>query len=366
MRRKEVIGTLFFIGLFLFLLACAPLEEASREKSLQEEMPYQAEKKILEKETQFPEKAPSAISPLNQEIKTLPDGTKYIVHPSKIQSGGPPKGGIGIDRGIPALDERNIKFVTMKEANEWIAENELVLALQYKGVKRVYPLQILVWHEIANDIVAGDPLLITYCPLCGSGIAYKRSITVDREQKTAKFGTSGKLYQSNLVMYDDLTDTYWQQIEGKAIHGELTGQELQEISTDTVAWRDWKRLHSDAEVLSQETGISRNYGRDPYGNYYENSFLLFPVENEDKLIHPKTIIFGIEVEGKYKAYKEEDLVKFGRIEDEVNGIKVRVERDEAGVVKITRLDTNEEVVKERDMWFAWYAFHPETELYVKE
>ncbi|MCH8945909.1 MAG: DUF3179 domain-containing protein, partial [Nanoarchaeota archaeon] len=96
----------------------------------------------------------------DSEIKIAKDGTKYIVNPSKIRGGGPGKGGIGIDRGIPALADENINFVSVEEADNWIEDNELVLALEYKGVKRVYPYQILVWHEIANDNIAGDPILI--------------------------------------------------------------------------------------------------------------------------------------------------------------------------------------------------------------
>jgi hypothetical protein len=300
---------------------------------------------------------------LDGEIKIGDDGVKYLIPPNKIRSGGPPKGGIGLDKGIPALDKKNIKFISVQEADNWIDDNELVLALVYGGVKRVYPLQILVWHEIANDVVAGVPIVITYCPLCGSGIAYERTIKVRGENKVARFGTSGKLFNSNLIMYDDLTDTYWQQIDGKAIVGELTGEELVEISIDTVVWRDWKKAHPNSEILSQDTGMSRAYGKDPYGNYYENTFLIFPVENEDNRIHPKTIIFGIELNGKYKAYKEDDLKAVGVIDDNFNGVKIRVKRDEAGIVTIENKDSKEEIVKERDMWFAWYAFHPETELY---
>ncbi len=285
------------------------------------------------------------------EIKVTADGTKYIIDPDKIISGGPPKD------GIPSID--NPKFVSVEEADQWIQDNELVLALVYKGVKRVYPLQIMVWHEIVNDDIAGDPILITYCPLCGSGIAYERKI----EGETVEFGTSGKLFNSNLVMYDRKTDTYWSQIDGKAIVGELTGMELKEISVDTVVWRDWKKAHPDSEVLSQDTGFDRQYGRDPYGSYYEDSFLIFPVEGRDDRVHPKTVVFGIEIDGKFKAYGEEDLKKAGAIEDEFSGIKLKIERDAAGIVKVTNLDTGEEVVKERDFWFAWYAFHPDTELY---
>jgi len=288
------------------------------------------------------------------EIKTTSDGTKYIVDPKKIKSGGPPKD------GIPAID--NPKFVSVEEADEWIQDNELVLAIIYKDVKRVYPLQIMVWHEIVNDNIAGDPILITYCPLCGSGIAYERKINGEE----VEFGTSGKLYNSNLVMYDRKTDTYWSQIEGKAIVGELTGQELKEMSIDTVVWRDWKSAHPDSEVLSQDTGFSRNYGRDPYGSYYEDSFLFFSVENRDDRIHPKTVIFGIEIDDKFKAYKEDDLIELETIEDNFAGIRLEITRDDVGIVKLTNLDTGEEIVKERDFWFAWYAFHPDTELYESE
>lgn len=293
-------------------------------------------------------------STLDSEIKTTSDGIKYIIHPSDLKSGGPPKD------GIPAID--NPKYVTVDEADQWIQDNELVLVIRHKNITRAYPLQIMVWHEIVNDKIAGDPILITYCPLCGSGIAYERAINIDGEIKESEFGTTGKLYNSNLVMYDRQTDTYWQQIDGKAIIGPLTGQELKELSIDTVVWRDWKKAYPESEVLSQDTGYNRDYGRDPYGNYYENSFLLFPVENQDDRVHPKAIVFGIEMKNKTIAFRETDLKK-GNIETTFNGIPLQITRTNDGSVKIIRTDTNEEIVKERDMWFAWYAFHPETELY---
>jgi hypothetical protein len=284
-------------------------------------------------------------------IQVDSQGRKYIVDPSKILSGGPPKD------GIPSIDSP--KFVSVSEADRWIEDNELVLAIEYRGVERVYPLQILVWHEIVNDTIAGDPILVTYCPLCGSGIAYRRELNGE----AVEFGTTGRLYNSNLVMYDRKTDTWWTQIDGKAIVGELTGQELTEISIDTVVWREWKAVHPESEVLNQDTGFSRPYGRDPYGTYYEDSFLMFPVENEDQRIHPKTVIFGIEVDGVYKAYLEEDVIRKGTFEDNVAGRSIRVTRDSAGVVTFTHPDTGREIVKERDFWFAWYAFHPDTLVY---
>jgi len=288
------------------------------------------------------------------KIKMTERGVKFIVDPDDIVSGGPPKD------GIPSIDDP--KFVSVKEADKFIRDDELVLALDYKGVKRVYPLQILVWHEIVNDNVAGDPLAITYCPLCGSGIAYSRIL--DGEE--VEFGTSGKLYNSNLVMYDRKTNSYWSQIDGKAIVGELTGKELKPVSLDTVVWRDWKKENPDSEVLSQDTGFDREYGKDPYGNYYENSFVFFPVESEDNRVPPKTVIFGIEVNGKFKAYREDDLKKKSEITDDVGGVKINIKREKSGKVVITNEETGEEIVKERDFWFAWYAFHPDTDLFKKE
>jgi hypothetical protein len=286
-------------------------------------------------------------------VKLTERGVKYIVDPEKIVSGGPSKD------GIPSID--NPKFVSVAEADQWIQDNELVLAIIYRGVKRVYPLQILVWHEIVNDKISGDPILITYCPLCGSGIAYERKINGEE----VEFGTSGKLYNSNLVMYDRKTNSYWSQIDGLAILGELTGTKLTPLSIDTVVWRDWKKAHPDSQVLSQQTGFARPYGVDPYGSYYEDSFLLFPIENSDDRVHPKTVVFGIEVNGLYKAYKEDDLEELVVIEDTIGGVEIRVTREDSGQVIITNLETGEEIVKERDFWFAWYAFHPDTELYTK-
>jgi hypothetical protein len=339
--KKYILAILIIILLY----GCAPVDVTSEKLDSPEDLSQSDINKDVYVEVPMEGGEP-------EQIMVTDKGVKYIVDPNKILSGGPPMD------GIPSID--NPEYVTVEEADEWIEDNELVLAIIYKGVKRVYPLQILVWHEIVNDFIADDPILITYCPLCGSGIAYERKINGEE----VEFGTSGKLYNSNLVMYDRKTNSYWTQIDGLAIVGELTGIELKAISIDTVVWRDWKEAHKDSEVLSQKTGFFRQYGRDPYGSYYEDSFLIFPVEAEDNRIHAKTVIFGVEVDGVYKAYKEDD-VKKGAIEDSFAGVNLKIERDNAGIVKITNTDTGNEIVKERDFWFAWYAFHPDTKLYEK-
>ena len=287
-----------------------------------------------------------------EKIKTLPDGTKYIIHPDKLLSGGPPKD------GIPSID--NPKFVSADEANKFLNDNELVLGINLNGDKKAYPFQILVWHEIVNDVVGNKPVAITYCPLCGTGIAYER--TIDNEP--VEFGVSGLLYNSDLVMYDRKTDTLWDQINGRAIVGELTGTRLKQVPIDTVTWADWKKIHPTTKVLSRDTGFIRSYGKQPYGDYDTSTSIYFPVENEDLRLHPKEIIFGIEIDGKYKAYKEADLKELVKIEDNFNGINLVVERNDAGIVTIKNKDTNENIVPVRSFWFAWFAFHPDTELYV--
>jgi hypothetical protein len=300
----------------------------------------------------------------NEEgIKISEDGTKYLVNPKDILSGGPPKGGIGVERGIPALAKENIKFETVTQADSWIKDNELVLVLEYNGVKRVYPFQILVWHEIVNDKINNVPLLITYCPLCGSGIVYERKILINTSNVETRFGTTGKLYNSNVIMYDEETNTYWQQIGGRAIIGELTGQKLQLIDSNTVTWGKFKIQNPDAMVLSQDTGFNRKYGNDPYGSYYENSHLLFPVNEIDSRIHPKDVIYGIEISGNYKAYREIDIIKNKKIEDTFLGMEIIITVLEDGRVQFFNQNSSQIIPKERDFWFAWYAFHPNTELY---
>ena len=164
-------------------------------------------------------------------------------------------------------------------------------------------------------------------------------------------------------MYDRKTDSYWTQIGGQAIVGELAGDKLTPFPSDTVIWGEWKKEHPDSEVLSRETDFTRSYGRDPYGDYYEDGSVWFPLENDDDRLHPKTVIFGIEVNGVRKAYREEDLKELETIEDNISGIRVRLTRDNAGIVKVINLDTGEEIVEEREFWFSWAAFFPETEIY---
>jgi len=307
---------------------------------------------INEKLAKMNIKISTSASAENQEIKTLKDGTKYIIHPSKFLSGGPGKD------GIPSID--NPKFVSAKA--DWLPDDELGLGIVHKNEARFYPFRILVYHEIVNDFIQNDPILVTYCPLCFTGIGFVREI----DGEPVEFGVSGKLYNSELVMYDRKTDSYWPQTLGKAVLGPSTGKTIKKIPTDTVKWGDWKKVHPDTRVLSKDTGFLRSYdGSNPYGRKgdFTDINLQFPLENEDKRLDAYEIVYGIEVDGKFKAYKKTDVEQKPTIEDTIGGEKIIIEFDKN--LKSTRAykESEEQVVVDTLFWFAWAAFHPDTELY---
>ncbi|MFB6246680.1 MAG: DUF3179 domain-containing protein [Candidatus Pacearchaeota archaeon] len=351
-KQKKVLRALaFLVVIVMALIIFVTIQDKNDHKS--QETTQRKSDSIQQKENTFDE----------SKINRTSDGTKYIIHPDKLKDGGPPKGGIGTDKGIPAITKAQVKYTTPEKANKWVENDELVLALNYKGEKIVYPLQILTFHEIINEKINGEPLLITYCPLCGTGIAYKREISVNGTTKTPNFGTSGKLYNSNLVMYDNLTGTYWQQIDGKAIVGELSGQELKKVSIDTVTWKEWKSNHKDFKVLSKDTGFERPYGKNPYGGYRESDTTFFDYNNKNDTLKPKTVVYGIEINGKYKAYKDRDLEKGQKIEDKFANTTIEIEKNQDGTVRFKNKKTGEKIVKERGFWFSWHAFHPQTKIY---
>jgi len=191
---------------------------------------------------------PSALR--DRKNSSFPDP---LVDPNDILSGGPPPD------GIPPVD--NPQFVSVAEADEWLNDPEPVLVVDVDGDVRAYPIQILMWHEIVNDTVGGVPLAVTYCPLCNSAITFERTL---RGTETT-FGTSGSLYFANLVMYDRATESLWNQIDGRAVIGVLTGDILTQVPSSMVAWADFKESRPDAIVLDRErTGASRPYGTNPY------------------------------------------------------------------------------------------------------
>jgi len=195
----------------------------------------------------FPD-GPSALN--NRFDESFPEP---LIDPNDILSGGPPPD------GIPPIDDP--QFIPVTEADEWLNDPEPVLVVDIDGDVRAYPIQILMWHEIVNDTVGGVPLAVTYCPLCNTALAFERSVLGIE----TTFGTSGSLYFANLVMYDRATESLWNQFDGRAVVGVLTGEALVPVPASMVAWAEFKESRPNAQVLDRErTGASRPYGTNPY------------------------------------------------------------------------------------------------------
>lgn len=266
---------------------------------------------------------------------------------------------------IPSIN--NPKFESSQQAT-WLKDEDIVFAIDYKGVQRAYPQRILNWHEIVNDEVAGDPVAVTFCPLCGSALAFERKV----DGVITEFGVSGKLHNSDLVMYDRYEGNLWQQITGVGIVGPAArrDEKLKQVPIITTTWGQWKKEHPSTQVLSKDTGHSRNYDQYPYGTYEQDDQLFFGVKELDKSLQIKTVVYGLDLNGSSKAYPESvfdeqssSTNKKKVINDTVGNIAIRLERTESGQIKVTNLQNQEEITPIRLFWFAWAAFHPDTELY---
>ena len=327
-------------------------------------------------------------SPLSTLTIMETNGMKHIIPLDKIKGGGPPKD------GIPSID--NPKFAGV-QGSQFVSDSDVVIGLEINGDARAYPLFILVWHEIVNDRVGDVPVAVTYCPLCYTNQVFERIINGNE----VEFGTSGKLYNSNLLMYDRWTESYWSQALGTAVTGELTGMQLKTIPFDVITWGDWKKLHPDTLVLTTDTGHLRSYATDPYGDYYTDPRIIFPVEHSDDRTHPKEIILGFNEDGIYKAYKQNDveikkiinddigetslmlvslfsqnsrafdrtlngeILEFEFVDDKILDTKTKSEWNYDGVAISGPLEGNKltRMSIEPGFWFEWVAFHPDTDLF---
>jgi len=184
------------------------------------------------------------------------DFSRITVPPGEIVSGGPPKD------GIPSIDSP--RFESVAEADAWLNPTDPVMVVELAGEVKAYPLRILVMHEIVNDRVGGEPVLVTYCPLCNTALVFERRLP---DGRVAEFGTTGRLRHSDLIMYDRTTGTWWQQATAEGIVGRHAGRSLDFLSSNTFSWERLQEFHPDARVLSRETGYERDYSRSPYPGY---------------------------------------------------------------------------------------------------
>lgn len=242
------------------------------------------------------------------------DFSRHSVPLEDFRSGGPPKD------GIAAIDDP--KFVSTASARSFLEPDEPVAVLERNGETHLYPLQILVWHEIVNDELGGEPVAVTYCPLCNSTVAFSRAV----DGRTLDFGTTGRLRNSDLVMYDRQTESWWQQLTAEAVVGELTGVSLEVLPSQILSYADAARSHADALVLSRETGFDRDYGANPYVGYDDPDSEPFLLDSAaDPRLPAKERVASVRTgERSAVVYPFSRLTRSAPIDDEIDGRPVVV------------------------------------------
>ncbi|MCP4406854.1 MAG: DUF3179 domain-containing protein [Gammaproteobacteria bacterium] len=277
-----------------------------------------------------------------------------LIATEEVLPGGPPRD------GIPAIDHP--RFDSAAATNFLRGENR-VLGVVRNGVKKAYPISIMNWHEIVNDRFGNEAVAITYCPLCGTGMAF----LAQTAGSPLSFGVSGLLYNSDMLLYDRQTQSLWSQITAQAISGKHKGHRLAAIPVTHTTWSDWRQRHPDTLVLSQDTGFSRDYHRSPYAGYETSRELFFTVKFRAQGYHPKERILGLEVDGRHKAYPFAELSKTtGTVRDRVAGKDIEIRYDAQHQTAAAVDETGRELVTVIAYWFAWYGFHPETGIYIHE
>ena len=261
----------------------------------------------------------------------------------KVLSGGPGKD------GIPAIT--NPKFVSVAQAKKFLTDDISGILLSRGETAKFYPYTILVWHEVVNDTIEGEAVVVTFCPLCASALVFDAN--VDGKKET--FGVSGKLYESNLLMYDHATESLWSQILGEAVVGKKTGKKLTHVPFQQVSFSDVRRRFPQAEILSTDTGFSRDYTFYPYGDYNKNVAIYFPLSITDTRLPLKEPMYIVDVLGSSVAFKFLDLKE---------GVTARLR---VGTEEITAESKSGDIVVKRAngtvipgyyaLWFSWAIHH---------
>jgi hypothetical protein len=294
---------------------------------------------------------------------------KFTVSLSEFAGGGPGKD------GIPSIDAPT--FTSVREADSFLEAREPVVEfVGANGEARAYPLQILIWHEIVNDTVGDVPVTVTFCPLCNTTIVFDRRL----DGRVLDFGVSGNLRNSDLVMYDRQTETWWQQFGGVGVVGDLAGKELTKLPAEIVAWEDFKREHPDGRVLSRDTGSSRSYGQNPYAGYDSiDSPPFFAVKGlDDARLQPKERVVFLERGEERIVVPFAVLAEKKKIEVEIAGERLEVtwkagtrsaldagdiaSAKDVGTATVRSVDTGELVVFDVPFWFAVAAFAGDAEI----
>lgn len=269
-------------------------------------------------------------------------------------------GGVGKD-GIPAIDHP--KFLK-PEAVNYISDGETVISFTGKnGETRAYPIRILIQHEIVNDKLDEQAFMVTYCPLCASAMVFETSL----DGKTLVFGVSGLLYHSDVLMYDRETQSLWTQLGMRSVSGPNAGKKLKWLPSEQMSFGVWKKKYPEGKVLSPETGFMRDYDSSGYGDYFESPETMFPAPYTRKELAKKSYIGGVIRNGKAMAFPMQKMPREKLLDVEVGGEMIKVIYEKSSrQLKAFEADGHTPIPVVVAFWFAWQAFYPDTEIWVKE
>jgi hypothetical protein len=303
-------------------------------------------------------------------LKEFPDTNWNLVHHSvaNITSAGPGKD------GIPAINAP--VFEPIQNATQ--PDSVQAVVLKDGEITKVYPYNILVWHEIVNDIVEGKPVTVSFCPLCGSAMVYNGTLDLDNvdapqnraeniAQQTLTFGVSGSLFESNKIMYDHQTKSLWQQSTGRAIAGDLLGTELSLHQFQLLPMGKIRKMYPKALILSENTGHDRDYQRNPYSGYEESEQFIFQPSKINTTFAPKTLMLAFRIGDTPIAIPASNLQDNNEIKDRIP-ISIGEESFMANVTiskkngkvfvysSTAEKDTQTQIPFYYEMWFTW-AMH---------
>ena len=277
-------------------------------------------------------------NPKNIPFEWKTDFSKHSVELSEIQ--------IVLPKGsFPTLDFP--KFIGKEEGLNSFYKKEPVIAIEIEGKAKAYSLNILTRHEISNDILSDVPILVTYCPLCNSGIVYHRKVVYNGKENLMEFEPSGMLRNSDMVMLDRNTESLWQQLMGIAIAGELNKKQLDILPSLIISVEEFFNRYPNGQILSKQTGFAdseKYYGSNPYKSYdnkrskpYE---IFFNSDKIDNRLPPMERIVDIEDQGKYKVYPFNLIKKKSIINDSFKTKKIVLFYQSGTVSVLDKTDIN--------------------------
>ncbi|MEW6683344.1 MAG: DUF3179 domain-containing protein [Nitrospirota bacterium] len=304
------------------------------------------------------------------------DLTMRSVPLDQIVSGGPPRDGIPAltdPAFVPASSAALLRHPCGdKPVDEnppglspggfcgFLQDDDRVIGIQLNEQAKAYPIKILNWHEVVNDRVGGAPVVVTYCPLCGTGMVFDALI----HDRRALFGVSGLLYQSDVLLYDRDTESLWSQLRQEAMTGPRIGTRLTLLPALHTTWGAWRTTHSATLVLSTDTGHARDYETDPYRGYASTPRLFFDVAARDSRLPPKAWVLGVKRGGQAKAYPFSVLeTQRTPVRDRLGDQPITVHFDPKTRTAHATDPNDRPIPSVAAFWFAWYAFHPDTAIY---